>query len=125
MLEALDALLAAIEQHAQSGLPVISTSHHIVFTDTCHFTAPASMPDEPGQPGGRLLLTSTRAIFVGGPAPTIRPWHATAEVARTGRDLLLVRRAEDAGVRFRCNTFADAVRAAFIARHLAGRRGPL
>lgn len=124
MLDALDALLTSMEQHAREGLPVISTAHRVVGADVCHFTAPVSMPDESGQPSGRLLLTGTRAIFIGAAAPRISAWHATAEVARSGRDLLLVRRSGDGLARFRCNTFADAVCAAFVARQLAGRRGP-
>ena len=73
-----------------------------------------------GQPTGRLLLTSTRAVFAGGARTPALPWHATREVIQSGRDLLLVFKnaQEDDGHRFRCNSFADALCGAAIARHL-------
>jgi hypothetical protein len=77
------------------------------------------MPDDPAQPTGRLLLTSTRAVFAGGARTPAVPWHATREVIQAGRDLLLVfKSGEDEGLRFRCNSFADALCGAAIARHL-------
>ena len=34
--------------------------------DICHFSAPASIPDDSAQPSGRMILTDNRAIFAGG-----------------------------------------------------------
>lgn len=122
MLDALAAVLALAATVAESGLPILETGHRIVGPDVCHYTAPVSMPDEPSQPSGRLILTSARAIFVGGRGVTV-PWHAIAQVLHTDRDLLLVRRGQPSLYRFQCNTFADAMCAAFLARRLGEARG--
>jgi hypothetical protein len=126
--EMLDALhdaaeLAAAVRH--TGLPLVPTGHRVVGLECCHYTAPASMPDEPGQPGGRLLLTSGRAIFVGGANRIATAWHAVGEALRVDRDVVLIRTDREQLYRFRCNSFTDAVRGAFIARELvAARRRP-
>jgi len=120
MLDGLDRLLALTDALNAGELPRIDTSHRVVGTDVCHFSAPASLPDDHSQASGRVLLTSARAIFVGGATLTTMPWHAVREVASTGRDVLLVRSAEE-GVRFRFNTFGDAMAAAALARRLTKR----
>jgi len=118
MLDALRQLVDLDRDLAAAHLPVLETSHRVVGRDRCHFSAPVSMPDDPGQPSGRLLLTSSRAVFAGGSRTPALPWHAAREVVRTGRDLLFIRVGVDEGYRFRCNSFADAVCGAAIARHL-------
>jgi hypothetical protein len=120
MLDALRQLLALDRELTASRLPVVETSHRVVGADRCHFSAPVSMPDDPAQPTGRLLLTSTRAVFAGGARTPALAWHATREVVRAERDLLFVFRNSqgDDGHRFRCNSFADALCGAAIARHL-------
>ncbi len=80
------------------------------------------MPDEAAQPSGRLLLTNARAIFVGGAKGSAVPWHAVAQVAQADRDLVFVRADGQQLSRFRCNSFADALCAAFLARRLVDRR---
>ena len=80
------------------------------------------MPDEPGQPAGRLLLTSSRAIFVGGPSGLAAAWHSISGATHIERDVVLNGR--DRAYRFRCNAYGDALRAAFIASELLGRRRP-
>src|SRR4051794_35147796 len=66
MLDALiDRQVLASAIHA-SGLPRVETGHRVVRGEPCHYSEPASMPDEPAQPAGRLLLTADRAIFIGG-----------------------------------------------------------
>ena len=124
MLAALQEALSLARDLAASRLPVIDTAHRAAAGETCHFSAPVSMPDDPAQPTGRLLLTSGRAAFAGGARTPSIPWHAAREVIRAGRDLLFVRAGSDNGYRFRCNTYVDAVRGAAIARHLtrAARR---
>ena len=123
MLEALRHVVDLSAALAESRLPVVDTSHRVVGSDVCHFSAPVSIPDDPAQPTGRLLLTSTRAAFAGGARLPALPWHAVRHVVHDGRDMLLLLRGADAeGVRFRCNSFSDAVCGAAIARYLAARR---
>jgi hypothetical protein len=122
MLDALEDAVAVASEIGRNGLPVIETGHRVVGRDTCHFTAAASMPDEPGQPGGRLLLTSARAIFVGGPRALSPAWHLIGDASHAERDLVLVRTTRDRVYRFRCNSFSDALRAMLIARELVRKR---
>lgn len=124
MLDALDDLQALAADVSANGLPAIETGHRVVGAERCHFTAPVSMPDELSQPGGRLLLTSGRAIFVGGANGATVPWHSVAEARHLDRDVVLIRGDREKLYRFRCNTFSDALRAAFLARELmaSGRR---
>lgn len=127
MLQALREGLALERDLAAGVLPAVETAHRVAAGERCHFSAPVSMPDDPAQPTGRLLLTAGRAAFAGGSRSPAIPWHATRDVVRSGRDLLFVRRNADDGERFRCNSFSDAVCGAAIARHLirAARRHPL
>ena len=125
MLDALQDLADLVASVRSVGLPAVETGHRVVGSDRCHFTAPASMPDEPSEPSGRLLLTSGRAIFVGGTHGATVPWHSVGEALQIDRDLVLIRSDRDKLYRFRCNSFTDALRAAFLARELKGahRRG--
>jgi hypothetical protein len=127
MLQALRDALALERSLAAGALPAVETSHRVAAGERCHFSAPVSMPDDPAQPTGRLLLTAGRAAFAGGSRSPALPWHATRDVVRSGRDLLFVRAGADEGCRFRCNSFSDAVCGAAIARHLirAAQRQPL
>jgi hypothetical protein len=119
MLDGLRQLLEVERELAQSRLPVVDTTHRVVGSDRCHFSAPVSLPDDPAQPTGRLLLTSVRAVFAGGARTPPLPWHGVREVVQTGRDLIFVStRGEADGYRFRCNSFAEALCGAAIARHL-------
>lgn len=120
MLDGLERLIALAEEIDAGGLPHIETSHRVIGADICHFSAPASVPDDHAQASGRVLLTSTRAVFVGGTKLMTVPWHAVREVASAERDLLLIRSAED-GLRFRFNTFGDAMTAAALATRLKKR----
>jgi hypothetical protein len=127
MLQALRDAVALERDLAGGLLPAVDTTHRVAAGERCHFSAPVSMPDDPAQATGRLLLTAGRAAFAGGSRSPSMPWHATRDVIRHGRDLLFVRAGGDEGSRFRCNSFSDAVRGAAIARHLirAARRQPL
>src|SRR3982750_1512257 len=102
MLDAFKQLLAVERDPAGGGLPLIETTHRVVGADRCHFSAPVSMPDDPSQPTGRLLLTSSRAVFAGGSRTPAVAWHGVRHVVREGRDLLFVisRGGEDDGVRY-------------------------
>ncbi|MFL6280801.1 MAG: hypothetical protein ACJ731_11865 [Vicinamibacterales bacterium] len=122
MLQALierEELAARIDQ---SGLPRVETGHRVVRGEPCHYSEPASMPDEPAQPGGRLLLTAARAIFIGGGKPQTAAWHTITAALHSERDVVLVKHDREHSYRFRCNTYGDALRAAFIARELLHRR---
>ena len=124
MLDGLKRLLELERELTASRLPVVETSHRVVGSDRCHFSAPVSMPDDPTQPTGRLLLTSERAVFAGGARTPALAWHATRQVMQSGRDLVLIfKNAQgDDGHRFRCNSFTDALCGAAIARHLMRSR---
>jgi hypothetical protein len=122
MLEGLEALVELSHAVALNGPPTIATGHRAVGPDRCHFSAPASLPDDPAQPSGTLLLTSTRAVFIGGGRAVTIPWHLVGECSQHDRDVLLVRVDRQDLHRVRCNTFTDTLCAAFLARHLARRR---
>ena len=125
MLDALHDVAELATAVRQTGLPLVPTGHRVVGVECCHYTAPASMPDEPGQPGGRLLLTSGRAIFVGGANRIATPWHSVGDAWHVERDVVLIRTDREQLYRFRCNSFSDALRGALIARELvAARRRP-
>lgn len=121
MLDGLKQLLALERDLAAGHPPLIDTTHRVVGADRCHFSAPVSIPDDPAQPTGRLLLTSTRAVFAGGTRAPALPWHGVRDVVQSGRDVLFVlnRGGEDSGQRYRCNSFAEALCGAAIARYLA------
>jgi hypothetical protein len=121
MLEGLEQALALTSSIKDGRLPALVTGHRVVGTDTCHFSAPASMPDIAAQPSGRLLLTSARAIFVGGGRGLTVPWHSLTRPTHAERDLVLIRVDGSALYRFRCNSYGDALCAAITAQHLVRR----
>ena len=123
MLEGLRQLLEVERELHAARLPVVETTHRVVGADCCHFSAPVSVPDDPAQPTGRLLLTSTRAVFAGGGKTPALPWHGVRDVVQTGRDVIFVqgRAADGDGQRFRCNSYAEALCGAAIARYLMRR----
>lgn len=123
MLDGLRELLD-LRRSVDSGLPILETGHRVIGTDRCHFSAPVSMPDEDAQPSGRLLLTSTRAVFVGGARTASIPWHAVGQARHEQRDIILIRKNRENLYRFRCNSFADALRGAFLSRQLVAHRQP-
>jgi hypothetical protein len=118
MLEGLERLLQLTAVVAAGGIPAIETGHRVVGHDICHFTAPASMPDDAAQPSGRLILTNLRGIFAGSAKATALPWHAIAAAQRRDRDLLLVRADRPSLYAFRFNNYADALCAVFLSRRL-------
>jgi hypothetical protein len=119
MLEGLLGLSDVAARLRAQELPIVETGHRVVGSDTCHFSAPASLPDDPSQPGGRVILTGRRAIFAGGGRATSLAWHTIAEVLQTERDMLLVLNDRETAHRFRFNSFADALCGAALSRHLA------
>lgn len=124
-LELLDALeqLEGAKRAAEAGaLPVVETQHRVISGDTCHYSAPASLPSDQQQANGRLLLTSARAVFVGGGRTTATPWHSVHEIVRHDRDVLFVRADRSPAAHFRFNTYADALLCAFLAGRLKRAR---
>ncbi len=122
MLDGLETAIALRESVERSGLPYTETGHRVIGQETCHFSAPVFAPDEPDHPGGRLLFTPTRAVFVGGGRTIPIPWHAVTQTQQAERDLLLIRADRERLYRFRCNSFSDAMTAALLARRLMPRR---
>jgi len=113
LVEGLDRLL---ELAAAARLPEVVTQHRVIAGDRCHFIAPASLVG-PTAVAGKLLLTSSRAIFVGATV-TAWPWHRVRGVVRQDRDLVLTILGSDLLV-VRCNTYGDALEAGFLAGRLA------
>jgi hypothetical protein len=122
LLEGLRDLVDLTKVVADLGLPTLETGHRVVGRDVCHFSVSCSMPDEPGEPSGRLLLTAARAIFVGGSRGTTVPWHAVRQALHAERDLVLIRADREDLHRFRCNSYSDAFRGRLIAQHLVASR---
>jgi len=105
----------------ETGLPCLETGHRVVRGEPCHYSEPASMPEEAGQPSGRLLLTANRALFVGSGKTIASAWHMVSVALHAERDLVLVKNGGNQSFRFRCNTYGDALRATFIADQLLGQ----
>jgi len=122
MLDALDQLRETQRRVSTGKLPAVETHHRVIGTDVCHFSAPATLPTDQGQASGRVLLTGTKAVFVGGGRTSATAWHIVHQLARIERDVLLARPDGSPAAHFRFNTYADAVVAAFLATHLKGPR---
>jgi hypothetical protein len=118
MLAGMEELVGLMKTMNAGGAPVIATGHRVVGRDVCHFSAPATLDVDGGGASGTFLLTATRAVFVGGSRTLTLPWHGVAAVARQDRDLLISRGTGGPAHRVRCNTYGDALRGAFLARHL-------
>ena len=126
-LEMLDALdqLRGVQRNADAGsLPSVETQHRVIGSESCHFSAPASVPADNGQAAGRVLLTGSKAVFVGGGRTAGTPWHMVHAVARIDRDVILARPDTTPMAHFRFNTYADAVVCAFLAERLKPARRP-
>jgi hypothetical protein len=121
MLHGLDGLISLVTNLQQGSLPIVATTHRVVAHEVCHFSAPASLVDVAGSPSGRLLLTRSRAVFVGAGTVTKIPLHAVARVVEHERDVLVGRSDPDGVYRFRFNTYVDALSAAALVRHLTQR----
>ena len=122
MLDAIEHLRQAQHAAAAGPLPVVETHHRVIGIERCHFTAPASLPSDEQQANGRLLLTSGRAVFVGGGRSAAAPWHSVHEIVRVERDVLLLRADRSPAAHYRFNTYTDAVLCAFLAARLRRAR---
>lgn len=104
------------------GLPVVPTSHRALGGEECHFAAPAWRPEAAGDGGGKLLFSARRLIYLGSPPVTLS-WAHVAEVRDQGRDLV-VRARPDRLLVFRCNSYVDTLRGAWLAQQFAPAKGP-
>jgi len=112
MVDGLGALAALWDQ----ALPVITTQHRVIGADVCHMVAPACLVGLTDQPG-KVLLTSQRLIHVGTGVRTW-PWHRIGGVERTERALDVTIIGSTDTVNLICNTYGDAMAAAYLARRL-------
>ena len=118
MLEALERLRTVQRAVAAGSLPTIETGHRVIGTETCHFSAPASIASDQAQTTGRVLFTATKAVFVGSGRTATHAWHTIHAIARIERDLLLARADGSAAAHFRFNSFTDAIVSSFLAHQL-------
>ena len=124
MLEALDQLRVVQRSVSAGELPIVDTQHRVIAAESCHFTAPASMAADHAQSAGRVLLTGSRAVFVGAGRTSVTPWHQVHDVARIDRDVVLVRGDRTAAAHFRFNSYGDALVCGFLARQLRPAKRP-
>ena len=122
MLDGLDQLRAVQQAVAAGTMPSVETHHRVIGLEACHFSAPSSLATEQAQASGRVLLTGTRAVFVGGGRTSATAWHAVHDIGRLERDVLLIRPDRSVAAHLSFNTYADAVVCAFLSRHLKGSR---
>lgn len=108
-------------QAATTALPEIPTSHRALAGETCRFVAPAFRPDSPNDPGGKLFFTDRRIVYLGSPSLTIS-WAHVVDVRDADRDLVVRVRPDTCRI-FRCNSYVDALKGAYLASVLvAGMR---
>ncbi len=123
-LEIVDGLLEviALAEATAQGQPLaeIPSSHRALAGEMCRFAAPAVRPDSPNDPGGKLFFTDRRLVYLGSPSLTIS-WAHVAEVHDAERDLI-VRVRPDTVRAFRCNSYVDTLRGAWVAAQLLARR---
>lgn len=124
MLDALEQLRSAQAAAAAGRLPTVETHHRVIAAETCHFSAPASLASDEAQASGRVLLTGSRAVFVGAGRTSATAWHIVRDIGRTERDVFFVRADGSPIAHFRFNTFGDAVVCAFLAKQLKNDRRP-
>ena len=110
--------VAALQDGLTRGedLPEVFTTHRAVGSERCHFLAPAWRPDVAGDGGGKLLFTPQRLLYLGTASATLS-WAHVAKVEDEGRDIV-VRARPDRLLAFRCNSYVDTLRGAWIARQL-------
>jgi hypothetical protein len=126
MLDALEQLRQVQGVVGNGQMPSVETQHRVIAGERCHFTAPATMPTDHTQSSGRVLLTASRAIFVGAGKTSTTAWHMVHEVARVDREVLLARSDGTPLAHFGFNNYGDAVLCAFLAGRLKpSKRGRL
>ena len=105
-----DGLERIRQAEAAGALPVLETQHRAIGGDVCHLAVPASMPDR-ADAFGKFFLTDKRVIFAG-PSPVAMGIGRVVKATRDQRDVVIV--AGGDLLRFRCNSFGDAMLAVWI-----------
>lgn len=119
--EMADGLEAVRQAEAAGTLPVLETQHRATGTDLCHLAVPASMPDN-ADAFGKLFVTNRRLVFAGG-APVAVGLGRINKIDRHGRDVVIVS-GGDSLLRFRCNSFGDAMLAVWMLQRLTSPASP-
>lgn len=114
MLEGLEHLAALAGQ----APAVVQTQHRVIGSDVCHMVTPACLVGLTDHPG-KLFLTSRRLIHVGDGVHAW-PWHRIGGVDRTERALEITILGATDTINLICNTYGDAMAAAYLARRLQG-----
>lgn len=112
MIEGLERLLPIV---LSGQLPQVATGHRVIGNDACHLVAPVTLADSPV--AGKLFITSLRVVFASAGVKAW-PWHRVREVVRSDRDLVITIAGSGDGLHVRCNTYADALIASYMARRL-------
>jgi hypothetical protein len=118
MLDGYQQLVDLAQSVERGGLPVVETQHRVIVGETCRFSAPATRfaeSTDADATSGRVFLTDRRVVFLG-PSVISGFWPSFAVIGRSGRDLLLS--SATRRLQFRFNTFADAMRAAWLSDRL-------
>lgn len=115
--ELVEGIERLIELRGMSALSDLPTQHRVIGGDRCHYIAPVSIAG-PAAVSGKLFLTSERAIFTGASVVTW-PWHRVRSVGRQDRDVVLMILGAAEPFVVRCNTYAEAFEAEFIADRLS------
>jgi hypothetical protein len=110
-----DGAEAVRQAEAAGALPVLETQHRAIGTDVCHLAVPASMPDN-ADAFGKLFVTNRRLVFAGG-APVAVGIGRINKIDRHQRDIVIVS-GGDSLLRFRCNSFGDAMLAVWMLQRL-------
>ena len=105
-----DGLERIRQAEAAGALPVLETQHRAIGGDVCHLAVPASMPDR-ADAFGKFFLTDKRVIFAG-PSPVAMGIGRVIKATRDQRDVVIV--AGGDLLRFRCNSFGDAMLAVWM-----------
>lgn len=115
ILEGLEQLLIV----SSAPLPVVETQHRVIGADVCHFVAPANLIGQVDTPG-KVFITAQRLVFAGGRVHAW-PWHRVRTLVRVERTLVVTALGAPEDVHLGCNSYGDAMVAAYLA-NLARRR---
>ena len=118
--EMADGVDAVRQAEAAGKLPVLETQHRAIGADVCHLAVPASMPER-SDAFGKLFVTDRRVVFAGGASVNLGIGRIV-KVERQHRDVVMV----SAGdlLRFRCNSFGDAMLAVWMIQRLKSPAEP-
>lgn len=117
MLDGLQQLAELVQTVERDGLPLVETQHRVIAGETCRFSAPATRCGESAgaDASGRVFLTDRRVVFLG-PSVVSAAWPSFATLGRSARDVTFA--GATRRLQFRFNTFADAMRAAWLSERI-------